>query len=84
MKSADELEKRHSEKEGRPARAAYHNIFSTHPTADSRIEAMNGNDIKKSMRNKTEFLKMIDNLPYGTSAEEGYVRNNISIIRFLQ
>lgn len=77
MRNADELEKEIAKKEGRPARTGYHNIFSTHPTTESRIDAMNETESRKGIDKREEFLKMIDGLPYGTSAEEGYVRNNI-------
>ena len=77
MKSADELENEIAKKEGRPASAGYHSIFSTHPSTENRIEAMNSTENRTGKKNKDEFLKMIDGLPYGTSDEEGFVRYNV-------
>ena len=76
MKSADDFENEIAKKEGRPANAGYHNIFSTHPSTENRIEAMNETENMVGKKNKEEFLKMIDGLPYGTSDEEGYMRYN--------
>ena len=77
MKSTDELEKEIAEKEGRPASTGYHGIFSTHPSTEDRIEAMNETENLEGKKNKDEFLMMIDGLPYGTSDDEGYVRYNV-------
>ena len=77
MKSADELENEIAKKEGRPASGGYHGIFSTHPSTENRIEAMRETDSAPGQRNRDEFLKMIDGLPYGTSDDEGYVRYNV-------
>ena len=76
MKSADDLENEIAEKEGRPISAGYHNIFSTHPSTENRIEAMNQTESMAGKKNKDAFLKMIDGLPYGTSDDEGYMRYN--------
>ena len=76
MKSTDELEKEIAEKEGRPASTGYHGIFSTHPSTEDRIEAMNQTENLEGKKNKDEFLMMIDGLPYGTSDDEGFVRYN--------
>ena len=77
MKSADELENEIAKKEGRPASGGYHGIFSTHPSTENRIEAMRETDSVSGKKNREEFLKMIDGLPYGTSDDEGYVRYNV-------
>ena len=76
MKSADDLENEIAEKEGRPISSGYHNIFSTHPSTENRIEAMNQTESMAGKKNKDAFLKMIDGLPYGTSDDEGYMRYN--------
>ena len=76
MKSADDLENEIAKKEGRPISAGYHNIFSTHPSTENRIEAMNRTESIAGKKNKDAFLKMIDGLPYGTSDDEGYMRYN--------
>ena len=77
MKSADDLENDIAEKEGRPVSDGYHGIFSTHPSTENRIDAMNKTESSAGIKNKDEFLKMIDGLPYGTSDDEGYMRYNI-------
>ena len=77
MKSTDALEKEIAEKEGRPASIGYHGIFSTHPSTEDRIQAMNKTESLQGKKNKDEFLMMIDGLPYGTSDDEGYVRYNV-------
>ena len=77
MKSTDELEREIAEKEGRPASTGYHGIFSTHPSTEDRIEAMNKTESLEGKKNKDEFLMMIDGLPYGTSDDEGFVRYNV-------
>ena len=76
MKSTDELEKEIAEKEGRPASTGYHGIFSTHPSTEDRIAAMNETENLEGKKNKDEFLMMIDGLPYGTSDDEGFVKYN--------
>ena len=76
MKSADDLENEIAKKEGRPVSAGYHGIFSTHPSTENRIKAMNRTESATGKKNKDEFLKMIDGLPYGTSDDEGYMRYN--------
>ena len=77
MKNADDLENEIAKKEGRPTNAGYHGIFSTHPSTENRIKAMNQSESKAGIKNKEEFLKMIDGLPYGTSDDEGYTRYNV-------
>ena len=76
MKSADDLENEIAKKEGRPISAGYHNIFSTHPTTENRIKAMNETESMAGKKNRDTFLKMIDGLPYGTSDDQGYMRYN--------
>jgi predicted Zn-dependent protease len=76
MKNADDLENEIAKKEGRPVSAGYHGIFSTHPSTENRIKAMNRTESATGKKNKDEFLKMIDGLPYGTSDDEGYMRYN--------
>ena len=76
MKSADDLENEIAKKEGRPMRSGYHSIFSTHPSTENRIAAMNKTESIGGKKNRDEFLKMIDGLSYGTSDDEGYMRYN--------
>ena len=60
MKSADDLENEIAEKEGRPVSSGYHGIFSTHPSTENRIEAMNQTESSTGIKNRDEFLKMIN------------------------
>ncbi len=77
MKSTDQLEKEIAEKEGRPVSTGYHGLFSTHPSTEDRIFAMEETESMQGIENKDEFLMMIDGMSYGTSDEEGYVRYNV-------
>ena len=54
MKSADELENEIAKKEG-PASAGYHSIFSTHPSTENRIEAMNSTENRTGKKIKMSF-----------------------------
>ncbi len=80
MKARDDLEHKIAESEGREPMVGYHGIFSTHPDTEKRIEkviAENNFQTNKKSKNKEKFLKMIDGLLYGSSPEEGYVKNNV-------
>ncbi|MBS83463.1 MAG: hypothetical protein CMD65_04935 [Gammaproteobacteria bacterium] len=78
MKNVDDLEVRIAKEEGRQPNIGYHGIFSTHPATEKRIEALESKSKNKQKSdNKEKFLKMIDGLPYGSSPDEGFVKNNI-------
>ena len=80
MKNRDELEKKIAEHEGREAVVGYHGIFSSHPDTEKRIAKVMSEEkfkkVSKKSKNKEKFLKIIDGLVYGSSPEEGYVKNN--------
>tara|TARA_Y100000590_G_scaffold57526_2_gene60559 strand:- start:5464 stop:6960 length:1497 start_codon:yes stop_codon:yes gene_type:complete len=80
MKDRDDLERKIAEYEGREPMVGYHGIFSTHPDTEKRLEKViteKEYQINKKSKNKEKFLKMIDGLVYGSSPEEGYVKNNV-------
>ena len=57
----------------------YHGVFSTHPDHDKRINALGKLKAQdsKNKSNKEKFLKLLDGSVYGSSPEEGYVKNSI-------
>ncbi len=79
MQQSDELEKVIAESENRPPSVGYHGIFSTHPDSAKRIQALKDNkDGKEELKiNKDKFLKRIDGSNYGSSPEEGYVKDSV-------
>tara|TARA_Y100000590_G_scaffold286981_1_gene322948 strand:- start:71347 stop:72807 length:1461 start_codon:yes stop_codon:yes gene_type:complete len=78
MKNVDDLEIKIAKEEGREPNIGYHGIFSTHPATEKRIKALEAKPKNnRSSDNKEKFLKMIDGLPYGSSPDEGFVKNNI-------
>ncbi len=79
MQQSDELERVIAESENRPPNVGYHGIFSTHPDSTKRIKALKDNkDGKEELKiNKDKFLKRIDGSNYGTSPEEGYVKDSV-------
>ncbi len=61
----------------------YHGVFSDHPAPDDRIVqatlgAANISTVPRGgwIDNRDEYLKAIDGLPYGSSREQGIVRDN--------
>ena len=78
MKQSDELEKVIAKSENREPNIGYHGIFSTHPDSKKRIDALkdNSENIKKLKTNKEKFLKLLDGTNYGTSPEEGYLKDS--------
>lgn len=79
MQQSDELERVIAESENREPNVGYHGIFSTHPDSAKRIEALKeSRDGKDELKiNKDRFLKRIDGSNYGTSPEEGYVKDSV-------
>ena len=80
MQDRDDLEKKIAKFEGREPSVGYHGIFSSHPDTEKRIQEMYSREklenIPKRSKNKEKFLKMIDGLVYGSSPEDGYVKDN--------
>lgn len=62
----------------------YHGVFSTHPSADQRLQqavAVAGSPFIKEgegrgIVGREEYLKRIDGMPFGTSRQQGIVREN--------
>ena len=79
MKQSDELEKVIAKSENRPPNVGYHGIFSTHPDSQKRINALKeDSENKENLKtNKERFLKLLDGSNYGTSPEEGYVKDSV-------
>ena len=79
MQQSDELERVIAESENREPNVGYHGIFSTHPDSAKRIEALKENrqSNEELIINKEKFLKRIDGSNYGTSPEEGYVKDSV-------
>ena len=79
LQYSDELEIKIAKEEDREPNIGYHGIFSTHPDHEKRISALDKNDKKnKKMKvNKEKFLKLLDGSVYGSSPEEGYVKNSV-------
>ena len=77
LKNSDELEKKIAKEEGREANIGYHGVFSTHPDHEKRINALGKLTAQssKNKNNKEKFLKLLDGSVYGSSPEEGYVKN---------
>jgi len=80
MQNRDNLEKKIAEYEGRDPIVGYHGIFSSHPDTEKRIAKVMSEEkfkkVLKKSKNKEKFLKIIDGLVYGSSPEEGYIKNN--------
>ncbi len=79
LKYSEELEKKIAKEEDREANIGYHGVFSTHPDNEKRIEALGkkNKNISKMKNNKEKFLKLLDGSVYGSSPEEGYVKDSI-------
>ena len=78
LKSSDALENKIAKKENREPKVGYHGIFSTHPDNEKRIKALTANRgvEKKFKNNREKFLKLLDGSIYGSSPEEGYVKDS--------
>ena len=79
LQYSDELEIKIAKEEEREPNIGYHGIFSTHPDHEKRISALDKNDKQnnKMKVNKEKFLKLLDGSVYGSSPEEGYVKDSI-------
>jgi len=77
LKYSDELEQKIAKEEEREANIGYHGVFSTHPDHDKRIKALSNLKTPNKKNNKEKFLKLLDGSVFGSSPEEGYVKNSI-------
>jgi predicted Zn-dependent protease len=68
-----------AKQEGREPRR-YSGLFASHPDNDTRLKQVVGEADKlataKPIEGREEFLRQIEGLTYGDSADEGIVRNN--------
>jgi predicted Zn-dependent protease len=64
--------------EGRQPRS-YHGVFASHPDADQRLQEVVAEAGKlqagSGRVNQEEYLRMIDNMPFGYSESQGFIRN---------
>lgn len=81
LKNQEVFEIDRAKEEGREPRI-YHGVFSTHPSADQRLQqavAVAGAPFSKDAKGnvgREEYLKRIEGLPFGTSKAQGIVRDN--------
>tara|TARA_A100001035_G_scaffold91806_2_gene71802 strand:- start:4653 stop:6143 length:1491 start_codon:yes stop_codon:yes gene_type:complete len=78
LEDSDDLERKIAKSENREPRVGYHGIFSTHPDNEKRIRKLESTKLEKKpyKDNKEKFLKMIDGSLYGSSPEEGYLKDS--------
>ena len=83
LKNQELFELDRAKAEGRDPQI-YHGVFSTHPSADQRLQqavAVAGSPFIKEGENRglvghDEYLNRIDGLPFGTSRAQGIIREN--------
>jgi len=83
LKNQELFEMDRAKAEGREPQI-YHGVFSTHPSADQRLQqavALAGAPFIKAGETRgivghDEYLKKIDGLPFGTSRAQGIIREN--------
>jgi predicted Zn-dependent protease len=82
FKAQENFELTRAKDEGRDPNI-YHGVFSDHPAPDERIvqATLGAANITTAPRggwieNRDDFLKAIDGLPFGSSREQGIVRDN--------
>ncbi len=80
LKDQEEFERQRAREEGRPARV-YHGVFSTHPRNDRRLQEVvrAAQRLKHGNARKTDpedFLRLMDNVTFGDSEQQGIVRSN--------
>ncbi len=83
LKNQELFEMDRAKAEGRDPQI-YHGVFSTHPSADQRLQqavAVAGAPYIKAgevrgVVGRDEYLKKIDGLPFGTSRAQGIIREN--------
>ncbi len=81
LKDQERFEVASARQEGREPHI-YHGLFSTHPDNDTRLReavqsanAVAGHAVGKT-ENEVDFLKRLDGVAWGTSAEQGVVRGS--------
>lgn len=80
LKNQELFERERAEKEGREPQS-YHGLFASHPENDKRLrEVIDAAKKYQSGQNRDigrdRYLRMIDGIPFGPSADDGVVRGN--------
>jgi predicted Zn-dependent protease len=81
LKDQERFEVDSAKQEGRQPHV-YHGLFATHPDNDTRLrQAVNVSGVASAhavgkVENETEFLRRLDGIAWGTSAEQGVVRGS--------
>ncbi len=80
LKNQEIYDKTLAKAEGREPRS-YHGVFATHPDNDTRLQQVIAAASKyiatgKEIRNRNEYLALMENLVIGESAKEGVTRGN--------
>jgi predicted Zn-dependent protease len=81
LKNQESYDNEMAKQEGRQPRH-YHGVFATHPDNDMRLkhvvsEAAKYRTAGKGENGRKEFLRMLDGMVVGDSAEQGIVRDNM-------
>lgn len=83
LKNQETFERERARAEGREPNI-YHGVFATHPDNDTRLQqaiqvaGKAGSQLEgaKGVINREEYLRHIDGLPFGSSRQQGMVRDN--------
>ena len=82
LKNQETFERERAKAEGREPNI-YHGVFATHPDNDTRLQqaivaaGKAGSKLTDgSVVNREQYLKHIDGLPFGSSRQQGMVRDN--------
>ncbi|MBF7729890.1 M48 family metalloprotease [Pseudomonas sp. N040] len=79
LKTQDDFARDQAQKNGQPVKASgYHGLFDTHPDNDTRLKQVIGPARAlasgQQLENRQAFLKHLEGLPLGDSAEQGVRR----------
>ena len=80
LKNQERFERQRAKEEGRPTRV-YHGVFATHPRNDRRLQEVvhAAQKLKNDNPRETDpedFLRLMDNVTFGDSEQQGIVRGN--------
>jgi len=78
LKNQELFDREVAKAEGRQPQS-YHGVFASHPDADTRLQQVVGEATKLTRPDARDdregFLRRVDRLPYGDSAEQGFFRS---------
>lgn len=77
LKNQELFDAEAARREGRQPQA-YHGVFASHPDNDTRLQQVVGEARRPAagaIVRQEEFLRVIDKIPFGYSASQGFVRN---------